>query len=61
MIGTRPCSPEIERAVDKGYRILNVHEVWHFREPKAGFFQDYVEAWIKIKVEAPGLQHEGAT
>ena len=24
------CTPEIEKAVEKGYRVVQIHEVWHF-------------------------------
>ena len=24
------CTPELQKAVEKGYQILKIHEVWHF-------------------------------
>ena len=32
-------TPELQKAVEKGYRILKIHEVWHFPEDqqKRGF------------------------
>ena len=27
---------ELEKAVEKGYRILKIHEVWHFPQRKTG-------------------------
>ena len=39
------CTPEIEKAVEKGHRIIKIHEVWHF---------PYVDKWLKIKQEASG-------
>lgn len=36
------CSPEIEKAVGKGYTLLGVHEVWHFPETKVGLLEDYM-------------------
>jgi len=44
------------KAVEKGYQILHIHEVWHFPENqrKEGLFADYVNTWLKIKEEASG-------
>ena len=46
----------VAEAVDLGYKILNIHEVWHFPEDqrKEGFFADYVNKWLKNKTEALG-------
>ena len=54
---------EVQHAVSKGYRLLKIHEVWHFErttkyspnEPGSGLFADYVNRFIKIKQEASGL------
>ena len=50
------CTPELQKAVDLGYKILKFHEVWHFPEEqrKEGFFADYVNKWLKNKTEASG-------
>ena len=48
------CTPEIEKARQMGYELLKVHEVWHFEESACGLFEDYVNAWLKIKTEASG-------
>ena len=48
------CTPEIEKAVEKGYRIVHIHEVWHFPSTRDGLFKDYVNTWLKIKEEASG-------
>jgi len=40
--------------VEKGYKILHIHEVWHFPEKQTGLFADYVNTWLKIKEEASG-------
>ena len=26
------CTPELQKAVEKGYQIIKIHEVWHFPE-----------------------------
>ena len=49
-------TPELQKAVEKGYRILKIHEVWHFpsNQQRKGLFADYVNKWLKIKTEASG-------
>lgn len=41
-------------AVEKGYQILHIHEVWHFPDQQEGLFANYVNTWLKIKEEASG-------
>ena len=50
------CTPEIQKAIEKGYVIKQIHEVWHFPEhqQKTGLFEDYVNKWLKIKQESTG-------
>lgn len=50
------CTPEIQKAIQKGYKILKIHEVWHFprNQRQTGLFKDYVNTWLKIKQEACG-------
>ena len=48
------CTPELEKAVEKGYQIIHIHEVWHFPETQTGLFANYVNTWLKIKEEASG-------
>ena len=50
------CTPELEKAVVKGYRILKIHEVWHFPEEqrKVGLFEPYVNKWLKNQTKASG-------
>lgn len=42
------CTPEISKAVEKGYRILKIHEVCHFPcdQRAEGLFEDYVDTWL---------------
>ena len=53
LVGTW-CTPEIKEARKRGYELVKVHEVWHFKETSVGLFKDYVNAWLKIKTEASG-------
>ena len=48
------CTPELEKAMEKGYVILKIHEVWHFTQTKKRLFKPYVNTWLKIKEEASG-------
>ena len=48
------CSVELEKALEKGYRILQVHEVWHFPESSDRLFKEYVDTFLKIKQESSG-------
>lgn len=50
------CTPEINKAIDKGYILLRIHEVWNFpaHQQQSGLFKDYVNVWLKNKQEASG-------
>ena len=60
IIGTW-CSVELEKALEKGYRVLQMHEVWHFPESSDELFRDYVNTFLKIKQEASGYPKECVT
>ena len=47
-------SPELELAVEKGYKILQIYEVWVFT-PLLTLFIKYVQTFLKWKTEASGL------
>ena len=44
------CSPELEEALQQGYKILKGHEIWHFSRQSITF--------LKIKQEASGLPED---
>ena len=48
------CTPELHKAVEQGYVVLKIHEVWHFPQSRQGLFAEYVNTWLKIKEEASG-------
>ena len=50
------CTPEIEKAIEKGYVLIKIHEVWHFprNQRQTGLFAEYVNTWLKSKQEASG-------
>jgi len=50
------CTPELVKAVEQGYEIRRIHEVWNFppKKRKTGLFATYVNTWLKIKQESAG-------
>lgn len=42
------------KALDCGYKLMDVYEVWHFSEKSNDFFAGYVDNFLKIKQEASG-------
>ena len=61
LVGTW-CTPEILKAIEKGYRLLKIYEVYHFPEStqydqdtkEGGLFTDYVNTFLRLKQEASG-------
>ena len=52
------CSPELKKAVELGYQVQYIYEVWHFEQTCEGLFADYVNTWLRIKQEASGWPKE---
>ncbi|XP_033859859.3 uncharacterized protein LOC117402631 [Acipenser ruthenus] len=48
------CTVEIEKALEQGYRIGKVFEVWHFAKRSNGIFKKYINTQLKHKQEALG-------
>ena len=56
------CIPEISKAIEKGYKLLTVFEVYHWEntskyDPNSqsgGLFSEYINAFLKLKQEASG-------
>jgi hypothetical protein len=42
---------ELEKALDKGYKVVRFDEVWHFPEHTDGLFKDYTDTFFKINQE----------
>ena len=57
--------PELKLALDWGYKILDLYEIWHFEKTskvlKEGLFANFINDMIKGKVEASGWPKEGMT
>ena len=45
------CTNEIKKAIEKGYRITKIYEVWHFEKTADTLFRDYVKEFMRIKME----------
>ena len=45
---------EINKAVDVGYVIIKIHEVYHWAKRQCGLFAEYVNTFLKLKQEANG-------
>ena len=48
-------TPEINKALDMGYKITRVYRVLHFKERTTKLFRGYVSKFLKIKQEASGF------
>ena len=45
---------ELQKAVEKGYRVVRTDEVWHFPNTTDTLFSEYVKTFLKCKQEASG-------
>ena len=55
------CTPEIQKALEVGYTLIKIHEVWHFQNRESGLFEEYVNTWLKIKTEGSGWPKDCTT
>ena len=53
LVGTW-CTPEICTAVEYGYVILEVYEVWHYPSRRDRLFESYINLFLALKVQASG-------
>jgi G:T-mismatch repair DNA endonuclease (very short patch repair protein) len=47
-------SVEVYKALEMGYKLLDVYEVWHWKEKSTDLFKTYVSSYLKIKQESSG-------
>ena len=45
------CTNEINKAIEKGYRITRIYEVLHFEKNTDTLFRDYIKEFMRIKME----------
>ena len=43
---------EVSKALEKGYEILRIYEVWHFAKSTDALFKGYIRRFMKIKLES---------
>ena len=43
---------EVNKALDKGYKVLETYEVWNFDKTSDGLFKGYIRRFMKIKLES---------
>ncbi|XP_062622349.1 uncharacterized protein LOC134283849 [Saccostrea cucullata] len=46
---------ELHKALDMGYTLERIYEVWHFKESRQDLFRHYIVTFLKIKQEASGF------
>ena len=54
-------TPELFKAIDLGYQLLHVWEVWHFdewmeydgKDPASGLFTEYINKFLQLKLRMP--------
>ncbi|KAL2077904.1 hypothetical protein ACEWY4_025589 [Coilia grayii] len=54
-------SIELQRAMEKGYMITKVDEVWHFPQRSDTLFSNYVKTFLQYKQEASGYPAHAVT
>ena len=55
------CHVEVMKAIEKGYEVLTIHEVWHWEETTNTLFKEYVNTFLKTKQEASGYPPDCVT
>ena len=52
MLGGTWATPEICYAVELGYKIMRIHQVWDYPDCVIGLFKHYIDAFLKVKQES---------
>ena len=42
---------EVEKALEKGYKIVRIYDVWHFEQSSTDLWKGYIRKFLKIKLE----------
>ncbi|XP_041435694.1 uncharacterized protein LOC121399337 [Xenopus laevis] len=48
------CTVEIQKALDMGYKLGEIFEIWHFQSSTNNLFTDYIKIHLRDKQEASG-------
>ena len=43
---------EVNKAIEKGYKVIRTYEVWHFEKSTNDLFKGYIRRFMKIKLES---------
>lgn len=54
-------TPEIDVAIQLGYRLMKVYEVWHFEHSSNHLFSGYVELFLQEKFHSKGYPSHART
>ncbi|XP_049334558.1 uncharacterized protein LOC125801697 isoform X1 [Astyanax mexicanus] len=54
-------SIELMKAIEKGYVVTKIHEVWHFPDSSETLFCEYVKTFLQYKQEASGYPANAVT
>ena len=57
LVGTW-CTPELLVALNNGYTVLDIYEIWNFDQKEERLFQKYIDKFLKLKTEASGWPSE---
>jgi hypothetical protein len=52
---------ELHKALEMGYRLDQIYEVWHFPQSSQYLFNSYIDIFLKIKLEASGFPDDCQT
>lgn len=62
------CSPEVYKAMQYGYKLIEIYCVLHYEnkieykgESESGLFGQYIDKWLKTKIEASGFPPHATT
>jgi len=56
LIGTWT-TDEVQKALEKGYKIIQIYEVQHFDKKSNKLFKEYIKRFLKIKLETSSWQN----
>lgn len=60
LIGTWT-TDEVQKALEKGYKIIEIYEVQHFENKSNKLFKEYIKRFLKIKLETSSWQNHYRT
>lgn len=49
---------ELGKAVELGYKVVRLYEIWHYPTKVTGLFKTYIQRFLKLKQEASGWPDE---